>query len=139
MTLYVDPTAPPTRLTRSPADNIGKVNGLLVLAGTVAAGRRQREADAVVHKVLGATRRDVLSSFVIEYLVLGTFAAIIGLAIGIGVAWGITQAALEVPFAVDALLVGGLCLGAVGLTIAIGAATTWRALSSSPARALRES
>jgi len=115
------------------------VNGLLVLMGTVAAGRIQREADAIVHKVLGATRRDVLSSFVIEYLLLGTFAAIIGLAIGIGVAWGITQAALEVPFAVDALLVGGLCLGAVGLTIAIGAATTWRALSSSPASALRES
>ena len=31
-------------------------NGLLVLAGTMAAGRKQREADAVVNKVLGSTR-----------------------------------------------------------------------------------
>ncbi len=33
------------------------VNGLLVLAGTMAAGRKQREADAVVNKVLGSTPR----------------------------------------------------------------------------------
>ncbi|MEO7221834.1 MAG: FtsX-like permease family protein, partial [Devosia sp.] len=35
-------------------------NGLLVLAGTMAAGRKQREADAVVNKVLGSTRADVV-------------------------------------------------------------------------------
>ncbi len=46
------------------------VNGLLVLAGTMAAGRKQREADAVVNKVLGSTRRDVVRVFALEYALL---------------------------------------------------------------------
>ncbi|HVX73760.1 MAG TPA: FtsX-like permease family protein, partial [Devosia sp.] len=51
------------------------VNGLLVLAGTMAAGRKQREADAVVNKVLGSTRGDVVKVFALEYALLGGFAA----------------------------------------------------------------
>ena len=45
--------------------------GLLVLAGAVAAGHRRRVYDAVVLKVLGATRRRIMGAFLIEYGLIG--------------------------------------------------------------------
>jgi putative ABC transport system permease protein len=114
------------------------INGLLVLAGTMAAGRKQREADATVHKVLGATRSDVLLVFALEYGLLGAFAAAIATLVGIIGAWAITQRALEVGFAADPVLIVGVIVGAVLLTVAAGAATTWRALSTPPSRFLRD-
>jgi putative ABC transport system permease protein len=113
------------------------INGLLVLAGTMAAGRKQREFDAVIVKVLGATRADVLRSFVFEYGVLGGFAAVLAAAIGIIAAWAITQKALEVGYAVDVPLILVVIIGTIAATIATGAATTWSALSTRPAQFLR--
>ena len=113
------------------------INGLLVLAGTMAAGRKQREADAVIQKVIGATRGDVLAVFMIEYALLGAFAAMIASVVGIISAWAITVNILEVDFAVDGGLIVVVIIGAMLLTIATGAATTWRALSSRPAQVLR--
>jgi putative ABC transport system permease protein len=113
------------------------INGLLVLAGTMAAGRKQREADAVIQKVLGATRSDVLWIFILEYGLLGAFAAIIASLVGIGSAWAITLSALEIDFSADPTLIGFVVAGAIVLTVAAGAATTWKALSSRPAQVLR--
>ncbi len=113
------------------------INGLLVLAGTMASGRKQREADAVIDKVLGATRGDVLKVFVLEYALLGAFAAVMAAAIGIIAAWLITQSALEVGFVADPVLLLSVVFGAILLTIGAGALTTWQALSTPPARHLR--
>lgn len=114
------------------------VNGLLVLAGTMAAGRKQREADAIVHKVLGATRADVVWVFALEYSLLGAFSAAIATVVGVAGAWSITQSALDIGFAADPLLILEVIVGAVLLTVAAGGATTWRALSTRPAQFLRE-
>ena len=114
------------------------LNGLLVLAGTMAAGRKQREADAVIQKVLGATRRNVLWAFLLEYGLLGVFAAVLASLLGVTAAWAITGSALEVGFAVDPLLISGVIAGAVALTLGVGTVTTWRSLSTSPAAYLRE-
>jgi len=113
------------------------INGLLVLAGTMAAGRKRREADAVIQKVLGATRIGVLKAFVLEYGLLGAFAAIIASIVGNAAAWAITQTTLEVDFVPDPALIAGVILGAIAMTVAAGAATTWRALSTRPAQFLR--
>ncbi|MCB9993612.1 MAG: FtsX-like permease family protein [Hyphomicrobiaceae bacterium] len=116
---------------------IAVVNGLLVLAGTMAAGRKQRESDAVVKKVLGATRGDILRSFVTEYAVLGVFSSLIATIVGVFGAWVITKSGLEVDFSADPVLIFFVVVGAVLLTLAAGAITTWRALSTPPARFLR--
>ena len=113
-------------------------NGLLVHAGTKAAGRNHREADAIVHKVLGATRADVLWVFAIEYSLLGAFAAVIATVVGVAGAWAITQSAIDIGFAADPVLIVSVIAGAVLLTVAAGAATTWKALSTRPAQFLRE-
>lgn len=116
---------------------IAVINGLLVLAGTMAAGRKQRETNAVIEKVLGATRGNVLRVFLLEYGLLGGFAALIASAVGILTAWAITTRGLEVAFTADPVLIGTVILGAIGLTVAAGGLTTWRALSSRPAQHLR--
>ena len=113
------------------------INGLLVLAGTMASGRKRREADATIEKVLGATRGDVLKVFVLEYALLGAFSAIVASVIGIAAAWFISVKALEVDFYADPVLLLEVIAGAIALTIATGALTTWQALSTPPARHLR--
>jgi putative ABC transport system permease protein len=114
------------------------INGLLVLAGTMAAGRKQRESDAVVNKVLGATRGNVVRVFAIEYALLGTFAAALATVVGIAGAYAIIKlAGMDVGFGVDPVLILGVLVGSVVLTIVTGAATTWSALSTRPAQYLR--
>jgi putative ABC transport system permease protein len=114
------------------------VSGLLVLAGAMAAGRRQREADAVVMKVLGATRSDIVRAYLIEYGLLGGLAALIAAVLGLAGTWAFVENVLEIDFFVDPLVIVGVVLAAVALTIAVGTVTTWSALSIKPARFLRE-
>jgi len=108
-----------------------------VLAGAMMVGRRQREADAVVMKVLGATRRDVIVAFVVEYGVLGLLAAIMGSGLGTAAAWAILTFVMEIPFAPNLLTIAVVVLGAVLATIVTGMVTTWSAMSVRPARQLR--
>jgi putative ABC transport system permease protein len=113
------------------------INGLLVLAGTMAAGRAQREADAVINKVLGATRGEVIRAFVLEYGILGAFAAVLAAILGVIGAWAISVYALQVGYSVDIGLIVIVIVLTVVLTIATGAVTTWSALSTKPAQYLR--
>ena len=114
------------------------INGLLVLAGTMAAGRKQREADAVVNKVLGASRGNVISVFALEYALLGGFAALLSMLVGIAGAYAIVKGAqMDVGFGVSPTLVAGVLIGSIVLTIITGALTTWSALSTKPAQYLR--
>lgn len=114
------------------------VSGVLVLAGAMVAGRRQREADAVVMKVLGATRGDVVRAYLIEYGLLGLLAA--GLAAGLGLAgtWAFVEFILEIDFWADPLLMAWVIAGTIVISVAVGTATTWSALSVRPASFLRE-
>jgi putative ABC transport system permease protein len=114
------------------------VSGLFVLAGAMAAGRRQREADAVVMKVLGASRGDVVRAYIVEYGLLGALAALLAAALGIAGSWAFVTQILEIDYFADPVTVTAVILGAVILTIAIGTLTTWSALSVRPARFLRE-
>jgi putative ABC transport system permease protein len=116
---------------------IAVVSGLFVLAGAMAAGRAQREADAVVMKVLGATRADVVWAFLIEYGVLGALAAVLAAILGSIGAWAFVTQVMEMSFAIDYGLIVFVVAGAVALTIAVGVAMTWTALSVKPASYLR--
>lgn len=113
-------------------------NGLLVLIGTLASGRRQRQADAVITKVLGATQIEVLAVSVLHYVLLATFAALLATPLGIGLAWILTMVLLDVDFAVNATTLTAVDVGAIVITGLLGATTILRALSRRPALFLRE-
>lgn len=114
------------------------ISGLFVLAGAMVAGRQQREADAVVMKVLGATRGDVVRAYLVEYGLLGALAALLAALLGVTGTWIIVEYLMEIHFSFDAMLILWVVLGAVALTILVGVVTTWSALSVRPARFLRE-
>jgi putative ABC transport system permease protein len=117
--------------------SIAVLSGMLVLAGAMAVGRKQREADAVVMKVLGATRRDVIIAFAVEYGILGLLSAVLALILGTTGAWAILTYVLEIPFVLDITTALTITFGAIVLTIVTGMLTTWSAMSVRPARQLR--
>ncbi len=110
----------------------------LVLAGALAAGQRMRIYEAVVLKVLGATRGKLLGALALEFSLLGAVTAAFGLLAGGLVAWAVTVKVLDAPFA---LFPGQAALVAAGATlfaIAAGLIGTARALGEKPARWLRD-
>lgn len=119
------------------AASLALVVSMLVLGGALAAGHRQRQQDAVVLKALGATRRQLLGAFALEYGLLGLATAIFGLLAGMGAAWYVVTEVMDISFAFSPT-VGAMAAGAaLAVTLGIGLAGTWRILSVRPAPYLR--
>jgi putative ABC transport system permease protein len=111
--------------------------GALVLGGAIAADYRRRVYEAVVLKVLGATRRTIAAAFLVEYGLLGLIGAVIAGLIGTVIAYFLVTGPLHADwsFALAPLVV---LLGAsIGLTVLLGFAGTWRVLGAPAARELR--
>lgn len=111
--------------------------GTLVLAGAVAAGHKRRVYESVVLKVLGATRREVLRAFMLEYGLLGLLTALIAAFIGTLASWAVLTQVMNsawvfIPSVV--LLTALLC---TAITLAFGFVGTWRALGQKAAPLLR--
>ena len=111
--------------------------GIIVLAGTIAAGHAKRVYDSVVFKVLGATRRQILGAFVAEYALLGFLTAIIALVVGTFISWAVITQLMDMTWAFQptvALLT--LSAGVVFTTLS-GLVGTWSALGEKAAMHLR--
>ena len=120
------------------ASAIAVLASLFVLAGAIAAGHRARLYDAVVLKVLGATRGRLLAAYGLEYGALGLAAAAFGLMAGSVAGWVIVTKVMRLDFQLDlsgALVAAGL---AVVLAVVLGLAGTWRILGQKPAPYLRQ-
>jgi putative ABC transport system permease protein len=113
------------------------VTGILVLAGALAAGLGGRLYDAAVLKALGATRRQLVSAFAIEYALLGLIAAIFAVAAGSIAAWALVYFLIEIPWSFSAATALLTAVGAVFAAVTAGLLTTWRALHAKPAQLLR--
>ena len=113
-------------------------NGLLVLIGSLASGRQQRRADALITKVLGAAQLEVIGAFVLQYLLLAVFAAILATVLGVALAYVLTLALLDVDFTVNAAVLAAVNIGAIAIVGLLGATTVLNAFSTAPARLLRE-
>ncbi len=113
------------------------VAGGLVLAGAIASGHRRRVYDAVVLKVLGATRWRVLKALLLEYGLLGVVtAAVAGLA-GSVAAWSVVTHVMRFSFTFDPWAVLLTTIIAVSITLGLGFYGTWLALGNRAAPLLR--
>jgi putative ABC transport system permease protein len=119
------------------ASGVAIAASILVLAGAVAAGRRGRVYDAVVLKVLGATRTRLLTAYLLEYGMLGLATAIFGVLAGTGAAWFIVARVMHFSFAFAWGPAVTAALVALALTVLLGLAGTWRILGQKPATILR--
>ena len=116
---------------------VALLTGIVVLAGAMAAGRGERIYDAVVLKVLGATRRDLLATYLLEYALLGLIAAAIAAGIGTLAAYLVLTRIMDMGWLFLPATLGVTAAGAVTITVTLGLVGTWRVLGGKPARVLR--
>jgi len=119
------------------AAGVAALAGLLVLTGAIAARARARTREAAILKVLGASRLQILSAYVLEYGAVGVIAGVAGVALGYAAAWPVVVKVFEAKWSVDWAGVGVL-LGGAALAAALGGLlAAFQALSKRPAPALR--
>lgn len=111
--------------------------GALVLAGTIAAGQRRRIYSAVVFKVLGATRGDLLKAFVIEFGILGLATGLIAATIGSLTSWAVMVFLMRSDWIFLPGVVGWTIAACLSVTIGAGFFGTWRALGEKASSHLR--
>lgn len=110
---------------------------LFVLAAAIAAQTHRRRYDAVVLKVLGATRRDIAKSFIIEYGLLGIAASVLALLLGHIAAWALVTYLLEMKWGFDIGIAVAIVVGGTIAAMVLGFLGTWRVLGTRPAPYLR--
>ncbi len=117
---------------------IALISGLLVLTGAVSADQHRRIRDAVILKVCGATRKDILATFAAEFIVLGLSAGLVSLVAGSLAALAIIRGPLEATYRVaPGVIFATLAIGVL-LTLVLGLAGTWKALGQKPSSYLRQ-
>lgn len=116
---------------------IALVSSVLVLAGALAAGNRTRVRDSVILKMLGATRRTLITAFTLEYFLIGLATAIFGLAAGTGAAWFVITRIMQLQWSFDPVVALATVAVALTLTIGFGLIGTWRVLGEKSAPVLR--
>lgn len=113
------------------------IAALVVLAGSVLQGLVQRIDEAVLFKVLGARRGQLMGVLALEFCVLGGLVALAAVPLGLLVSFAVSKAAGVVQVALN--LGGALALAAVavGVTVVVGLLVTLSAYTVTPARVLR--
>jgi len=110
---------------------------MLVLGGAIAAGHHRRVYDAVVLKVLGATRGALTRAFLIEHGLLGALSALVACVVGTIAAYFLVTRLMKIEWVflpVPLLWTVGL---SILVTLTLGFAGTWRALGAKAAPYLR--
>jgi len=113
------------------------VAGVLVLAGAIAAGFRQRVYESVILKVVGAVRAQILKAYLLEYALIGLVTASIALGLGSLVGYLVVSQVMNMEFTflpVPMLVTVGTSLA---VTVLFGIASSFRALSIKPNAVLR--
>jgi putative ABC transport system permease protein len=107
------------------------VAAFLVLIGAVAANFRRRLREAILLKVLGATRRQVLAATAIELALIGLVAALAAIVLGNLAAWASIASIIEFRPVIASVF--AWLAAAVAIPAATGLVAVWWTLSK-PAR-----
>ena len=113
------------------------IAGVLVLAGAIAAGFRQRVYESVILKVVGAVRSQILRAYLLEYALIGLVTAVISLGLGSLVGYLVVAQVMDMNFTflpVPMIITVGASLF---VTITFGISSSFRALSIKPNEVLR--
>ncbi|MEK9992454.1 MAG: FtsX-like permease family protein, partial [Paracoccaceae bacterium] len=111
--------------------------GFLVLLGSAASGQSARSYDAAILKTLGATRKDLIISYIIRFSLIGATAGFVAIFFAVGGAWCITSLVLELPFKIiwDTALM--IIIGGLIANLVAGLYFATQALKVKPANYLR--
>ena len=119
--------------------------GAFIIFNTLSITVAQRTREFALLRTLGASRRQVLRSVVLEAIVIGAIASVVGVFVGIGLAKGLnalftaigadlpkTGTVIKPRTVIVALIVG------IGVTVAAGLSPALQATRVAPVEALRE-
>jgi predicted lysophospholipase L1 biosynthesis ABC-type transport system permease subunit len=94
--------------------------------------------DAALLKVLGAGRLTLGISLLVEFAALGSVASFGGLALSIGVGWGLVHGVFETDLVIPWAYLAGLAVLATVLCSITGVLACWRVFAVKPLEVLRE-
>ncbi len=114
------------------------LTGLLVLAAAMAASWRQRLTEAVIFKVLGASRNFIARAGATEYFLLGSAAALAALVIGGTGAWAVITFLWQAEWVFLPVIFITAIFGAIMTAIGLGLLVNHRLLAQKPAPWLRQ-
>ena len=119
--------------------------GAFIIFNTLSITVAQRSREFALLRTIGASRRQVLASVLLEALVIGLIASVVGLIVGLGLAQGLNAIfraiGLELPQSgtvVDTRTIIVSFVVGVGVTMLAGLAPALRATRVDPVTALRE-
>jgi putative ABC transport system permease protein len=119
------------------SSGIALLASVLVLAGALGATARARQRDSVILKTLGASRSMLMSTFLIEYALLGCIAVVFALVCGAFGARFVVVNVMNFDFSLPWLAVLSMAFSALLGTVALGMMGTWHILGQKPAAYLR--
>ncbi|HEU0311102.1 MAG TPA: FtsX-like permease family protein, partial [Sphingomicrobium sp.] len=111
--------------------------GMIVLAGSVVATRRQRARDIVLLRLVGATRGEVAKSQLIEFALLSGAVALAAFGAGAIASYLVVTQVFEMPFSPDWASLSLIPIGAILLAVLAAFAAAVPALNVRPAEGLR--
>ena len=112
-------------------------SGALILVGAVAMTKFQRIYEAAVLKTLGANTRTIAKMLLFEYGMLGSLAGLVGSLGAVGLTWGVSRYALDIPWRIVAgEHIGGVTFTAI-LVATIGVLSSADVLRNKPLATLR--
>jgi putative ABC transport system permease protein len=120
------------------ATGVALLTSALVLTGALAANRRARIADAIILKILGATRARLTAMFLMEYAILGAATGVFGVGAGTLTAYLVVKRIMQSDFIFDWAPTLAAAGGGLAFTIGLGMIGAWRILGQKPAAFLRE-
>jgi putative ABC transport system permease protein len=111
--------------------------GILVLAGAIAAGHRHRVYDAVILKVVGAVRLDVLKAYMIEYFALGIIVGLVALGLGSLAGYVVVTMVMDMAYSPQWPAMISTIVASIVITVGFGLMGTWKTLGAKPMAVLR--
>lgn len=108
------------------------VAGILVLAGAIAAGFRQRVYESVILKVVGARRGQILSAYTLEFIAVGVVTAFVALFFGVLASYIVVTFIFDNQFYLSFPPMIVVVVISLGVTLVLGLGSSWRALSVKP-------
>ena len=109
----------------------------LAIVGAIAAARQSRIYDAVITKMLGGTRSQILGAQALEYGILAVVLGLLSLALGMGAAYYVVVQIFDFNFAPDWGVLAITLVGGAGLTFVLGIVGSLPILAARPSEALR--
>ncbi|QJR11507.1 hypothetical protein DSM104443_02585 [Usitatibacter rugosus] len=111
--------------------------GLVVLFAAITSTQEERIFEGAVLRTLGASRRQLTTMQLAEFLAIGLLSGAVAAAGSVGLAMVLSDKVLGVPYTFNALVpVAGLFVGGIGVAIA-GLLGTRKAVSSPPLQSIR--